>query len=225
MTSASKPFFWLHIRKAAGTSLLKALKPDYLTVNRLDPLPFVALPRPYWNDNLNNFRVRLGRYTFKRMVFAKTFLYEADSFDEMYKFAVVRNPYERAESCWKYLTAHGINLNPKSTMRALSFSYFLDSLPDFWESISDLHIATHTAPMWPDISCENDEKLLLDKIVYLERLDQDMAEVFSAVGLQAKPIGKLNATRKDPSRSLPSGIKSRIERLYSQDFEHLYPNV
>jgi hypothetical protein len=91
--------------------------------------------------------------------------------------------------------------------------------------MSDLHMATHTAPMWPDISCQQNETLLLNKVVYLERLNDDMAHVFSAIGLPIKPIGKLNVTRKEPGRSLPKRVKSRIEQLYAQDFEHLYPDL
>ena len=37
------------------------------------------------------------------MQFAKKFLYSEEEFQAMYKFTVVRDPYERIFSAWKYL--------------------------------------------------------------------------------------------------------------------------
>lgn len=75
-----KPFLWLHIKKCGGTSMREALIPYYKETNRKEALPFIALPKDEWNDALNNYRIPLGKYDFKRMLFAKRFLYSEEEF-------------------------------------------------------------------------------------------------------------------------------------------------
>ena len=62
----------------------------------------MSLPQEEWNDSLNNYRVPLGDFDYRHMLFVKTYLYEAKAFDDALKFAVVRNLYDRLVSCWKY---------------------------------------------------------------------------------------------------------------------------
>lgn len=92
------PFFWVHIRKAGGTSIKKALKEVYVTSPRPCPQPFVSILKEQWNDDLNNDRLPLRTYDFKRTLFAKRYLYPPSDWDMMFKFVVVRNPYDRAVS-------------------------------------------------------------------------------------------------------------------------------
>jgi hypothetical protein len=94
-----KDYLWIHIKKCAGTSIKKMLGNYYHQVEELG-LPFIAYEKKYWNDVLNDYRVCLGPYNFKRMLFAKKFLYEEEEFDKKFKFAVVRNPYDRCVSLW-----------------------------------------------------------------------------------------------------------------------------
>lgn len=150
----TRPFIWLHIRKAGGTSLRDALGDAYVQVDRFaTPTPFVALPKAAWNDNLNNYRVPLGPYEWKRMLFAKKFLYREEEFDQHFKFAIVRNPYDRAVSAWRYLSKKWTFTWPRQVISHYRFDHFLERLPEFWDKIAtERHVATHTAPIWPDIT-------------------------------------------------------------------------
>jgi hypothetical protein len=97
-------FFYLHIKKAGGQSIRAALSGYYVETNRYNTTPFVALPKKEWNDNLNNYRIPLGDYDYKRMLFAKNFLYSKKDFNNMFKFTIVRDPFERAVSSFLYLS-------------------------------------------------------------------------------------------------------------------------
>jgi hypothetical protein len=126
--------FWLHVKKAGGTSLRDVLSPFYVLADDryTYPKPFIASPREQWNDILNNYRIPLGKYDYKRMLFAKKHLYTEEEFCRLYKFVVVRNPYDRAVSAWKYIGRNNF-LDLRFQKMKRSFSYFLDSLPDFMD--------------------------------------------------------------------------------------------
>lgn len=69
-------FFWLHIKKSAGITTRAFLKPYYEEVDRVNKPPsFIQSDPKQYNDILNNYRVLLGEYQFKRALFAKTYLY------------------------------------------------------------------------------------------------------------------------------------------------------
>ena len=92
------PFFWLHIKKAGGTSIRSMLQPHYREVDRTQRPPcFIQSSPVEYNDILNNYRVVLGDYQFRRALFAKTYLYP-DHWDRILSFAFVREPTSRAVS-------------------------------------------------------------------------------------------------------------------------------
>lgn len=213
------PFHWLHIRKAGGTSLMKILSPYYEESNKVHPTPFIALPRSAWMDNLNNWRVPLGEYEFRRMLFAKKFLYSEAEFLSLYKFAIVRNPYHRAVSSWKYCTKLWKYGKPRHMKAHRSFSYFLSMIPELWEERWDRHAFTHTAPMWRDITDENG-CVLLDDIFKLEQLQNDIGRICDRLGLPKCDLPRLNISGdSNYARHFNRKILALIESLYQDDIE------
>lgn len=217
----TKPFFWLHIRKAGGTSLRSVLGDQYIRTNRSVPTPFVALPKAEWNDNLNNHRIPLGAYEFKRMLFAKMFLYDQNEFANMYKFAMVRNPYERAVSCWRYLTKRWIVARPRYVLAHYKFEKFLEIIPELWQSDSHRHLLTHAAPIWPDLT---DEKgvLLVDQVLRLETIDEDLLKLCETLGIPYTKVRRENSTNtSDYRKYFTKKAVALIDDLYKEDIENL----
>lgn len=219
------PFFWLHIKKSAGQSIRTALGDAYQRTDRANSTPFIALPRSEWNDNLNNFRIPLGEYDYRRMLFAKRFLFDdEEAFQATFKFAVVRNPYDRALSCWRYLYSRHTRLW-RRTLTYFSFEYFLRSLPEIWAEKRNRHIATHTAPIWPDITDEDKTTLLLDDIAYMERLPEDFARIAAAIGLNDYQLPhknfNRNSQRKPLARAYTRRTQALVESLYESDIKQL----
>lgn len=220
---SSTPFIWLHIKKSGGQSIRQALSSPYVETRRKQARPFSALPQEEWNDNLNNFRIPLGEYDYRRMLFARDFLYPRD-FHSRFKFAIVRNPYARIVSAWKYLTRRGIITFfwPRYLYRH-RFENFLAILPVLWESKWNRQIATHTAPVWPDITDENGH-LLLDFIGHLEDIEEDFRVIFRRLSLSSLPsfpLENANIHGQQHRQAYTRKTRRLVETLYGEDIERL----
>lgn len=222
MANTTKPFFWLHLKKCAGNSFRKSFTPPYVQTDRVkNPKPFIAVPKEEWNDVLNNFRVPLGEYDNKRMLFAKKFLYSEDEFNNMYKFTIVRNPYDRIVSVWKYVFRKR-QWQPKRILMKHSFSYFISQLPTIMQKKYDRFLVTHAAPIWPDITDENGV-LLMDEILKLENLGKDIEVLNQKIGTNIKHLSRENVNRQNNSyrKYYTEKTKKKVEELYGDDIKNL----
>lgn len=236
--------FWLHIKKSAGQSTRKALAPYYVQIDRHhNAKSFIQAAPEEWNDILNNYRTPLGEYQFRRCLFAKTYLYKS-SFEDMLKFAFVREPVDRCISQFFYLWR---KTNPKSMQfwrqrlelfaKALrrpgrvpnisyDFDLFLEAIAACRSSTSHqvpfgLHFQTHTAAMWDDV-VDHNGTVLLDYIWRLEDLDKGLEIVRAALGGPDGPSDS-KTTRINQSKQTPLAVtkqqKRKIETLFAKDFE------
>lgn len=215
-------FLWLHIKKAAGQSVRKSLSDVYVQTKRSSPTPFIALPVREWNDNLNNFRIPLGEYDYRRMLFAKRFLFP-DSFDDMFKFCIVRNPYSRAVSSFLYEIRNdrsqrlGTRLFPKR-----SFRRYLEALPEAWQKTKPRHMALHAAAVMSDITDESGN-LLIDFVAKLESIDKDIATICEGIGIPSRELPRAHASDTTTGPILFYDRRNRrlVEQLYGEDIERL----
>jgi hypothetical protein len=222
-TSRTPPFLWLHIKKSGGQSIRRAIGSAYVETARKNACPYIALPEAEWNDNLNNFRIPLGPFDYRRMLFARDYLYQQD-FHSRFKFTVVRNPYARAVSAWRYLTRRGIIecFWPRYRYR-YRFTDFLGMLPDVWERKSNRQLATHTAPIWPDISDDKGAPLV-DFIANLETIEEDFQVVAQQLELPTSPaFPRINHNIRPYQYQQAYSRRSRslVEWLYGGDIENL----
>jgi hypothetical protein len=215
-------FLWLHIKKAAGQSVRKALSDVYVETNRSRPTPFIALPRAEWNDNLNNFRIHLGEYDFRRTLFAKRFLFP-ERFDEMFKFCIVRNPYKRALSSFLYEFR-----GDRSRMMAIrlfprrSFRRYLQNLPTVWEKTKPRHRALHAAPVISDITDESGT-ILMDFVARLEQIDIDLQTICEGIGVPRRELPRTHSTGPPAKldRFYDRENRRLVDQLYGEDIDRL----
>lgn len=243
MNNLNKNLFFLHIKKSAGTTVKKILGEHYSIPNDKSPKTFIQIDPKYYNHNINRYQVRLGEYSFKRALFAKKFLYK--DFNSLYSFAFSRNPVDRVLSMFYYLHyKDGFkgyllrNIKSFKYCKEISFGIkkefdiFLNYIyhihvenrikyPNF--SPLDYHFATHTAPMFPDIS-EN-ENIILTKVFKLENINQALNEVFESCNIKKKiKIVKHNENIKKSIFKPSANQLKKIEKIYEKDFD-LYENL
>jgi hypothetical protein len=235
------PFFWLHIKKAAGMTTRSLLQPHYTQVQRTDLPGCYKMHDPVeWNDVLNNYRIPLGHYQFRRCLFAKEYLYSEKAWNNTLKFAFSREPISRCKIMFFYLfwnrklgtLRHRAKQSLKQRRNLFNIRYAFDSFLDTLEARHDsesiyhpvgLEFQTHTAPMCQDVS---DKKgvVMLDRIYRLDCLYPAVEEVLGECGLsmQQKPLKKNVSQREE--LTLTSQQKTKISQLYANDFE-IYENA
>ena len=103
-----------------------------------------------------------------------------------------------------------------------SLVHFLEELPAIWKSKRNRSFATHTAPIWPDISDENGE-LLVDKIYRLEKMQVAIEDLNIRLGTTVQSFSHANKNRGSSEYRKFYSLKSRklVEKLYGQDIQYL----
>ena len=235
-------FFWLHIKKSAGLATAELLRPHYLKLAASTrvrrPRNFIQSAPDEYNDILNNYRVVLGDYQFRRCLFAKKFLYK-HQWDKYYSFAFSREPVDRCISMFFYLFWDDpglikykqfvrlyIQLRKVIVSRSYAFDVFLDTVAAAQESESmyspiDAQFTTHTAPMWADIT-DLDGNVLLKQVYRLEDLIDGINHVFEICGIDDRRDEVRNKFHFNKARKSFSPTRNqirKIEELYSSDFE------
>jgi hypothetical protein len=240
-----KQLFWLHIKKSAGMTIRSLLQPYYLEVDRYkNPKNFIQAKPEEYNDILNNYRVVLGEYQFKRCLFAQKYLYP-EKWHEIYSFAFSREPTERCLSMFHYLFwrnsgvvghfAQILSLAVSRKKFIFSISYAFDVFLDFvhkarfsnsiYHPISN-HFTTHTAPMFDDIT-DSEGVILLSSIHRMEALTCGLNSAFEACGLRKRINNndlKINANKSRRQHSPNQLQRKKIQMIYERDFE-IYENA
>ncbi|MBC3767644.1 sulfotransferase family 2 domain-containing protein [Neptunicella marina] len=232
-------FFWLHIKKSAGISTRQLLQPYYQEVDRTHwPVNFIQSAPELHNDILNNYRMLLGEYQFKRGLFASEVLYP-QKWHSMLSFAFCREPTDRCISMFYYLYWQGGNWKKwlKSCVRktvktgrlhhstASAFDYFLGFIEQAQQADSiyqplGSHFSTHTNSMWRDVTNHHNQ-ILLTRIYRLESLLPALNQVFADCGLDKRlQTDQRSNTTHFKGQYRPSGAqRNKIEQLFAEDFE------
>jgi len=231
-------FFWLHIKKSAGISTRALLSPHYTEVDRIKMPPcFIQSEKNEYNDILNCYKTPLGKYQFKRTLFAREYLYE--DWKNYFSFAFSREPTARTISMFHYLfwkegnfishlkqtTRNFINYNKLTLTSSYAFDLFLDYCDEALnsESVSkpiSNHFTTHTARMWDDVT-DWDGNIILDKVYRLENILPALNEVFEICGIK-KTIQhdkKLNIKISKGTFNPKRSQLLKIQKLYAKDYE------
>lgn len=242
------PFFWLHIKKSAGTSLREMLQPYYYKSDLVKrPKCFLQSSPDEWNDILNNHLTLLGEYQFKRALFAREYLYKA-KWSDIYSFAICREPTERCISMFHYLFWNKSGLKARALQmvffsrlanrvawnKSSAFDIFLDVVELSRQSDTnlrpfDLHFNTHTRTMWEDVTDHNGE-MLLSKIYKMVDLPSIVGDVFIQSNIKewhqapSKELVLNKSVHKQNIIKLHAKQVARIEQLFKPDFE-LYSSL
>jgi hypothetical protein len=191
---------FVHIPKTGGTSMEDVIWPRPRTEEDLWMGFVSARGNKYQTGGLQHLLARQIRQEVGHEIFR-----------DYFKFAVVRNPWDRAVSQFCY-TRLRTDLHALIGMTAeTSFSDYL-ALIERREHVQWL-------PQF-DFLHDADGSILVDFVGRFERLEQDAGSIFSRLCLEAKTLPHTNASDRRPYREyFDASSKRRIERLYGQDIE------
>jgi hypothetical protein len=131
----------------------------------------------------------------------------AEDFDGAFKFAFVRNPFDRFVSYCAFITrAEGhFERDPKAVMR-----HYLAN-PPARHILFQPQNAFVTDP---------DGKLLSDDLGRVEEMQQSYDRIAERIGIPSQPLEKVNASsRRDYREYYDAPLKSGVARLYARDLE------
>jgi hypothetical protein len=209
--NSSKKFVFVHVPKAAGTSVTNALS-KYTTYQDLEigGTHFGEQIQPAYKK-----RFGIGKHTPAsgiREVIGQ------GAWDSMFKFSIVRNPYERVISTYKFLNKW--EGTPEEFKKQLAkFNDINDYiLSDMWEERDGPDFIFKPQTFWlTDINDRS--KLIVDFVGKLEALDEDLARIVSKIeGSKAEMVTAPQLNKTEGDFKLSSEAIEKINRVYARDF-------
>jgi hypothetical protein len=197
--SAQHKFIFVAIPKTGTHSVRRALRPHMgekdmeqvaLFVSKRFPIPELA-------------RLQHGHLSLSQV---RPYL-PPEEFNGFFKFAFVRNPFDRFVSYCAFMTRGGGSFaqDPQRVMRQ-----FLDSPP------------LHHVLFQPQHSflCGNDGELLTDGLGRVERMQESFDEISARIGIPSTSLETVNnSPRRDYREYYDEQLKKRVAELYARDLE------
>lgn len=134
--------------------------------------------------------------------------FRPEDFDGFFKFAFVRNPFDRFISYCAFMTREGgqFEKNPQVVMR-----HFIDN-PQ-WHHV--LFQPQHTFVAGPD------GNLLTDYLGRVEEMQLSYDEAAKRIGIPSRPLDRVNASsRRDYRDYYDQALIDGVAKLYARDLEY-----
>ena len=210
----SKHFIFVHVPKAAGTSVTSALS-DYTTYKDLE------IGGTKFGEKVQQAYIeRFGLAKHSPASNIKGVIGSAE-WDKMFSFSIVRNPYDRVISTYKFLLNWSGTPDPirKEISSFNDINDYINS--DIWDRLPGPDNIFRPQVYWlTDI--DDREKLLVKYIGKCEDLDNHISIIKSRIedaDIPPTTTPKLNST--EGNLELSSRSISRINSFYERDFRLL----
>ena len=202
LISESHRFVFVHVQKTAGTSITEVLTPFALrpAATRLNKLASdLGLVRDWRRCH---FRIHTPLRQAERIL-------PREIFDSFYKFAFVRNPWDRLVSWYAFILQDRSHRRHRAVTR----------LPDF-ESFVDAELARPRSAQWWMLA-DRSGRLGVDFVGRFEQLERDMAGICERIGIAYEPLPHVNRTltRAPYQTYFTPGLARRVGERWAREIE------
>lgn len=194
------PVIWLRTPKCASSSIHFALEHSGRLLDFIGNRDTIK-PEDLTPDILQSKILCIGAA--RKDWFIETY---PEIWEQSFKWAVVRNPYARVISAWKYLDA----------TRDRSLDDVLGNLPDEGDWSNHQHLAIPLSKMLSDA-----DGICVDQLLKVENLQEDWAKLAQNLGIELPALPVLNVgekARPDDVATLSETTKALIQTHYQGDF-------
>lgn len=142
------------------------------------------------------------------------------AFNKYFKFAFVRNPWDRLLSAYSYLRDGGWNEQDRRW-----YDENISHLRDFnsfvieWLDSNRLQSHLHLRPQ-SEFICDSRQRPLIDYLGYFESLPEDFAHIARVLNIEAR-LGHVNTSKRNDYRDIysPEAIE-KVYSVYRRDIEN-----
>jgi hypothetical protein len=203
--SYSHRFIFIHVYRAAGQSISKALEP-YSFVPRRSPLTRVPVVRRLTKRQLYTLRWHNHGHIKARELKAAL---PPKTFETFFKFAFVRNPWDWQVSIYHYVLQRPDHPDHK---------FFSKSFPTF-DDYLDWRVHSKGAELQTDYLLSESGELLVDFVGRFETLAEDYDTVCKRVGID-NHLPHINASRhRHFSHYYTPETRALVEEVYRPDID------
>lgn len=150
-------------------------------------------------------------------------IFSRQEFNTYFKFAFVRNPWDRLYSAYTFMKKGGRHPGDKrwADKHLSSFNDF-ESFVRNWVTVENIHKSTHFKSQYEYLFSPSGEKLV-DFIGYYENLQSDFEKVRQKLNIEADllSLNKTGATTAQFKNHYTSEIKQIVSDVYQDDIKHL----
>lgn len=206
MISHEHRCIFIHVPKCAGTSIEDAVWPGPRDESMLWMGLVTPLRNRYQTGGLQHLTARLIRD-----------VVGTDTFDDYYRFAVVRNPWDRAISQYVSLQRRPdlreyLGMEPDA-----SFKTYLELIP------RQTHVRWEPQYRFVD---DDDGTPLVDTLLRFESLQRDIVPVFERLGISQTLPHNHASQRESPEAYYDDEAREMVANIYERDitrFGYSYP--
>lgn len=207
MISLEKKFIFIHIPKTSGNSVTEIFK------------KYVAFRYQKYEDKVGILRLkdRFGTWKHQKIWSIRKRI-GIDTFNSYFKFSCVRDPYDRAISCYFYALTNKYGLSEEDYNRIMNGNYQFDR--DYFRRVINTMFLSTPQCIWISI----DKKIAVDYLIRMENLQGDCDFVCDKLNIERQNVPKINIGNhlnyKEYYKIYPE-IISIVQKRYNDDFAKL----
>lgn len=198
-------FIFIHIPKNSGTEMTKQLRKTYKNTETLVGVDFSGDLKNRGIDKMHLYYDVIDRYI------------SIDKFDNYFKFCIIRNPYNKIYSAWRYICKGRRRQYNNDVNDFIKYKLTEEFMYGRQSNPRDERV--HYRPQYTFLY-DNKNNKYADFVIRYESLNEDISKMNEQFDLKI-PLYDNGNTNKSYIKHLNKESIQKINSLYKKDFELL----